>query len=121
FMKAGGYMLKVPAIDIAEVGAGGGSIAFIDDGGLFSVGPRSAGSEPGPACYGKGGELPTVTDANIVLGLLNQEGLAGGELPVAPERARHAIHKHVAEPLGMTVEAAALGIRKVANIAMARA
>ena len=71
FIKAGGYMLKVPAIDIAEVGAGGGSIASIDEGGLLRVGPESAGADPGPACYGLGNDRPTVTDANVVLGLLN--------------------------------------------------
>ena len=78
FIKGGGYMLKVPAIDIAEVGAGGGSIAWIDEGGLLQVGPISAGAEPGPVCYGLGNERPTVTDANVALGILNQDSLAGG-------------------------------------------
>jgi N-methylhydantoinase A len=82
FIKAGGYMLKVPAIDIAEVGAGAGSSARFDAGGLLRVGPESAGATPGPACYGLGGERPTVTDANVVLGFLNPEYLAGGELPL---------------------------------------
>src|SRR5215467_6659379 len=71
FIKAGGYMLKVPAIDIAEVGAGGGSLAGIDKGGLLKIGPESAGAVPGPACYGLGNDRPTVTDANVVLGLIN--------------------------------------------------
>ncbi len=88
FIKAGGYMLKVPAIDIAEVGAGGGSIAAVDPGGLLRVGPVSAGAEPGPACYGQGGERPTVTDANVVLGYLNPEALAGGALAARPGAGR---------------------------------
>ena len=89
FVKAGGYMLKVPAIDIAEVGAGGGSLAGIDKGGLLKVGPESAGAMPGPACYGLGNDRPTVTDANVVLGLINPRALAGGRLAIdrQPERA----------------------------------
>jgi len=121
FIKAGGYMLKVPAIDIAEVGAGAGSIAWIDPGGLLRVGPESAGALPGPACYGLGGERPTVTDANVVLGYLNPAHLAGGELPIDAARAEAAIRRHVAEPLGLSVVEAAHGIREVANANMARA
>ncbi len=121
FIKAGGYMLKVPAIDIAEVGAGAGSIAHIDDGGLLRVGPESAGAHPGPACYALGGGRPTVTDANVALGFLNPAYLAGGELRIDAERARAAIRAHVAEPLGLSVEEAAHGIREVANANMARA
>ena len=121
FIKAGGYMLKVPAIDIAEVGAGAGSIAWIDPGGLLRVGPESAGALPGPACYGLGGEKPTVTDANVVLGYLNPAHLAGGELPIDAARAQAAIRRHVAEPLGLPVVEAAHGIREVANANMARA
>ncbi|HTG13273.1 MAG TPA: hydantoinase/oxoprolinase family protein, partial [Candidatus Eisenbacteria bacterium] len=121
FIKAGGYMLKVPAIDIAEVGAGAGSIAHIDDGGLLRVGPESAGAHPGPACYALGGGRPTVTDANVALGFLNPAYLAGGELRIDAERARAAIRAHVAEPLGLSVEDAAHGIREVANANMARA
>ena len=121
FIKAGGYMLKVPAIDIAEVGAGAGSIAHIDDGGLLRVGPESAGAHPGPACYALGGARPTVTDANVALGFLNPASLAGGELRIDAERARAAIRAHVAEPLGLSVEDAAHGIREVANANMARA
>ena len=121
FIKAGGYMLKVPAIDIAEVGAGAGSIAHIDNGGLLRVGPESAGAHPGPACYALGGGRPTVTDANVALGFLNPAYLAGGELRIDAERARAAIRAHVAEPLGLSVEDAAHGIREVANANMARA
>ena len=121
FIKGGGYVLKVPAIDIAEVGAGGGSVASIDAGGLLTVGPESVGAMPGPACYRLGNDRPTVTDANMVLGYLNQRALAGGSLPVDPELARQAIAKHVATPLGLGLLEAAHGVRYIANINMARA
>ena len=121
FTKGAGYMLKVPAIDIAEVGSGGGSIAWIDAGGLLQVGPTSAGGDPGPACYGRGNERPTVTDANMVLGLLNPEALAGGSLKVNPALSAKAIETHVARPLGISLMKAAHGIRAVANAGMARA
>jgi len=114
-------MLKVPAIDIAEVGTGAGSIAWIDEGGLLRVGPQSAGARPGPACYGIGGTRPTITDANVVLGYLNPEHLAGGELKLDAARARQAIQDQVAAPLGLPIVEAAQGIRDVANASMARA
>ena len=121
FIKAGGVMLKVPAIDLAEVGTGAGSIAWIDDGGLLRVGPRSAGARPGPACYGIGGDAATITDANVVLGYLNPAHLAGGQLKLRAELAREAITRHIAQPLGLSVVDAAHGIREVANASMARA
>jgi N-methylhydantoinase A len=121
FIKAGGYMLKVPAIDIAEVGTGAGSIAAIDAGGLLRVGPQSAGAHPGPACYGIGGTQPTITDANVVLGYLNPEHLAGGELALRADLARAAVERHIAGPLGLSLIEAAHGIRDVANASMARA
>ena len=121
FVKAGGYMLKVPAIDIAEVGAGGGSLAGIDKGGLLKVGPESAGAMPGPACYGLGNGRPTVTDANVVLGLINPRALAGGRLAIDRSLSERAIVKHVGKPLGLLLEDAAHGIRAVANAAMSRA
>lgn len=121
FVKGGGYVLKVPAIDIAEVGAGGGSIAWIDAGGLLCVGPESAGASPGPACYGKGNDRPTVTDANMALGYLNPQALAGGSLPVDPALSAQAIDRHVGSPLTMDTLAAAHGIRHLANVNMARA
>jgi N-methylhydantoinase A len=121
FVKAGGYMLKVPAIDIAEVGAGGGSLAAIDKGGLLKVGPESAGAVPGPACYDLGNERPTVTDANVVLGLLNPRELAGGRLAIDRRLSERAILSHVAKPLSLSLEDAAHGIRAVANAAMSRA
>jgi N-methylhydantoinase A len=121
FVKAGGYMLKVPAIDIAEVGAGGGSIAAIDKGGLLVVGPQSAGAIPGPACYGLGNDRPTVTDANVVLGFINPSSLAGGRLGIDKALSEQAIARHLAHPLGLDVADAAHGIRAVANVNMARA
>ena len=121
FIKGGGYMLKVPAIDIAEVGAGGGSIAWIDDGGLLQVGPVSAGADPGPACYGRGNDRPTVTDANVVLGYLNPGGLAGGSLEIDPALSEKAVMDYIGTPLGLDLVQAASGIRKIANVAMARA
>ena len=121
FTKGGGYMLKVPAIDIAEVGAGGGSIAWVDEGGMLQVGPLSAGANPGPAAYGLGNDRPTVTDANIVLGYIGETGLAGGSLKVDRPLAEAAIAKEIARPLGLDVVEAALGIRRIANVNMARA
>jgi N-methylhydantoinase A len=121
FIKAGGYLLKVPAIDIAEVGAGAGSIAHVDEAGLLHVGPRSAGGDPGPAAYAQGGSEPTVADANIVLGFLNPAGLVGGGLALRPDLARAAIERAVAQPLGLAIEAAAMGIRALANANMVRA
>ena len=121
FIKAGGYMLKVPAIDIAEVGAGGGSLASIDHGGLLVVGPQSAGAVPGPACYGLGNDRPTVTDANVVLGFINPNSLAGGKLAIDRSRSEAAIQSHVGKLLQLPLADAAHGIRAVANAAMARA
>jgi N-methylhydantoinase A len=121
FIKGAGYMLKVPAIDIAEVGSGGGSIARIDAGGLLVVGPESAGGDPGPACYGRGTQQATVTDANMVLGFLNPHLLAGGSLRVNATLSKRAVEEHVARPLQLSVDDAAHGIRQVANVNMARA
>jgi len=120
FIKAGGYMMRVPTVDVAEVGSGGGSIAWIDDGGLLHVGPVSAGADPGPACYGQGGDRPTVSDANVVLGYL-PDRLAGGELHLDIAKARLVIDRDLAQPLGLSVEDAAFGVREVANANMARA
>lgn len=116
----GGYTIGTPSIDVAEIGVGGGSIAWLDEGRSIRVGPRSAGSNPGPVCYGLGGTEPTVTDANLVLGHLNQTHLVGGTLPVDLEAARRAIARVIAEPLGMSVEDAAYGIVAVANAGMIR-
>ena len=120
-LTGGGYLLNVPAIDLAEVGAGGGSIIRIDTGGSMQVGPRSAGARPGPVCYGLGGEAPTVTDANVVLGYLNPSFLCGGELRIDAAASARAIERSVAGPLGLTSEHAAWGARQVAIANMIRA
>ena len=118
--KGGGYALKLPVIDVSEVGAGGGSIVRIDAGGALKVGPDSAGAVPGPACYAKGGTEPTVTDASVVLGYLNPDALAGGTVPIESERARAAVQK-IASALGVSLLDAALGIHRLANSTMMRA
>ena len=116
-----GHPIRVPVIDLAEVSAGGGSIAWIDPGGALRVGPASAGAEPGPACYGRGGERPTVTDANVVLGRLSPTHLLGGRLPIDSAAAEAAVRTHVADPLGQDVMEAAAGIVSVVNHGMAEA
>lgn len=121
FKRGSGIPLKVPVIDLIEVGAGGGSIARVDSIGLLKVGPDSAGADPGPACYGKGGEWPTVTDANLVLGYLAPDYFLGGEMRLDRAAAERAIQAHVAGPLGISVEQAAWGIHEVVNEYMAGA
>jgi N-methylhydantoinase A len=116
-----GHPIRVPVVDLAEVSAGGGSIAWIDPAGALRVGPESAGAVPGPVCYGRGGQLPTVTDADVVLGLLNPNHLLGGKLAIDREAAVNAVRVHIADPLGLSVEDAALGILAVVNNAMAEA
>ncbi len=115
-----GYPVKIPMIDVEGIGAGGGSIAWVDTGGALNVGPQSAGADPGPACYGQGGRLPTVTDANLVLGRLNPGYFLGSEMPLYVDRAREAILRHVAESLNMSTEDAAAGIIRVVNANMVR-
>ena len=115
-----GYPIKAPMLDIHTVGAGGGSIAFIDSGGLLKVGPRSAGADPGPVCYDRGATEPTVTDANVVLQTLNPTHLLGGRMPVRQDLARDAIAR-LAGPLGLDVMATAQGIISVVTANMARA
>ncbi len=116
-----GQPLRLPALDIETISAGGGSIATVDDGGALRVGPQSAGAEPGPACYGRGGEAATVTDAAVVLGLLAPDGFLGGELPLAPALAEAAVRRSVADPLGLPVAEAAAGIVAVALANMVQA
>jgi N-methylhydantoinase A len=116
-----GFPVKVPILDVQAIGAGGGSLAWIDQGGALNVGPESAGSEPGPACYGRGGDRPTVTDANLVLGRLNPDYFLGGEMKLYPDLAEKAIRQHVAGPLGLSVDEAASGIIRVVNANMVRA
>ncbi len=116
-----GYPVNTTVIDVVEVGTGGGSIAWIDPGNRFRVGPRSAGAVPGPACYALGGDRPTVTDANIVLGRIPIAEPLGGEIRLDPELARRAIEEHIARPLTLDVIHAAAGIVEIAEAAMARA
>jgi N-methylhydantoinase A len=115
------YPIKTPMIDIHVIGAGGGSIAWMDDAGALKVGPHSAGAEPGPAAYGRGGDEPTITDANISLHRLNPVALLDGRMPVDKAAARQVVEEHVAGPLGLDVEAAAHGILRIANANMSRA
>jgi N-methylhydantoinase A len=117
FTGASGYPILVPSIDLVEIGAGGGSVAWVDSGGKLRVGPRSAGAIPGPACVAQGGVEPTVTDANLVLGRLSPDGLLGGDLPVDIDAATAAI-RGVAEATGLSITEAALGIVAIANAAM---
>lgn len=108
------YRIGVPMIQVETLGAGGGSIGWIDSLGILQVGPQSAGSQPGPACYGQGGEEPTTSDANLILGYLNPDGLLGGKLPLSVEKARAALMR-IAEPFGLTVEQVAYGMFTIVN------
>jgi N-methylhydantoinase A len=116
-----GHALRVPSLDIVEVGAGGGSVAWVDGDGVLRVGPRSAGAEPGPVCYGRGGQEPTVTDANVVLGYMARRDLAGGTLPIDVDAARRAVERRLAAPLGLDVLDAAYGVHQIAGATMLRA
>ena len=111
----------LPVVDTVEVGSGGGSIARVDHSGSLKVGPESAGADPGPACYGKGGTEPTVTDANLLLGRLDPAQFLGGEMPLNVDAAREAISRCVARPLGLPVTEAALAIVKIAVMNMSLA
>ncbi len=113
-----GYPLRVPMVDVNSIGSGGGSIAWVDAAGGLRVGPESAGSEPGPACYGRGGERPTVTDASVVLGYIDPANFSGGALTLNPDLARKAIGT-LAKELGMSIEETALGIHRIVNAQMA--
>ncbi|MDE2740704.1 MAG: hydantoinase/oxoprolinase family protein [Gemmatimonadota bacterium] len=119
--RGAGYPIRTPVIDLVEIGAGGGSIAWVDPGGILRVGPQSAGADPGPVCYGQGGTQPTVTDANLVLGRLNPNYFLGGEIALDPTAAQRAIEQHCAQPLGMDLVEAAHGIVEIANTAMVNA
>jgi N-methylhydantoinase A len=116
--QLGGYRIASPIIDIHTLGAGGGSIAWIDDGGMLQVGPRSAGARPGPICYGRGGEEPTVVDANLLLGYLNPGFFLGGRIPLDVARPGAVLRERIADPLGLDVLEAAIGISKVVNANM---
>ena len=121
FMKGSGLPVRIPVIDMIEIGAGGGSIAEVDSRGTLSVGPRSAGADPGPACYGLGGRRASLTDANLVLGYLAPASFLGGRMALDVDAARQAIDESIARPMGVAVERAAWGIHEVANEDVARA
>ena len=107
------HKIALPMLDIHTIGAGGGSIGWLDPGGMLRMGPQSAGADPGPACYGKGGRLPASTDANLVLGYLDPDYFAGGRMKLSVDAARAAIREHIAEPMGLSIEAAAAGMFRV--------
>jgi N-methylhydantoinase A len=119
--KGSGLPLRIPVVDLIEIGAGGGSIVRVDRLGLINVGPDSSGAAPGPACYGLGGQHPTVTDADLVLGYLDPGSFLGGRMRLDASAARSAIERHVARPLGLSVEEAALSIHEIVNESMANA
>src|SRR5439155_17666936 len=112
--RGAGYPVRTPVIDLVEIGAGGGSLAWVDPGGALRVGPRSAGADPGPACYGRGNDQPCVTDANLVLGRINPDYFLGGEIRLRPELARAAVGR-LADRLGLGLPEAARGIIEIAN------
>lgn len=116
--EATGQPMQLPVVDIVEVGAGGGSVAWIDKTGGMHVGPQSAGADPGPACYGKGAEDPVVTDADLILGRINAKRFLDGGMPLAIEAARNAVRNKLAQPLGLSIEDAALGIARIADTTM---
>ena len=120
-LTGAGYMLKVLAIDLAEVGAGGGSIVWTDTGGSMQIGPHSAGADPGPVCYDIGGTEPTVTDATLILGYINPDYLTGGDLRLNAEKSRSVFEERVAEPLGLPLDRAAYGAYQIAASNMMRA
>ena len=121
FKRGSGIPVRVPVVDLMEIGAGGGSIAKVSAKGTLEVGPESASADPGPACYGGGGALPTVSDADLVLGYLNPAYFLGGRMPLDKNLARSAIAAHLAQPLGLSIEQAAWGIHSVVNENMAAA
>lgn len=116
--KGSGYPVRTPVIDLVEVGAGGGSLAWIDAGGSLRVGPRSAGADPGPVCYGRGGVNPALTDANLILGRLDPGFFLGGEMALDPEGARRAMEEKIAAPLGLDAMSSAAGVVDIANAGM---
>jgi N-methylhydantoinase A len=116
-----GLAIRIPVLDIVEVGTGGGSIAYLDEGGALHVGPKSSGAEPGPASYGRGGQEPTVTDANVILGRLSPEAFMGGDMELDRAAAEQALRKRIARPLGVDLRRAAAGMLEVATSSMANA
>ncbi|MEX0280036.1 MAG: hydantoinase/oxoprolinase family protein [Arenibacterium sp.] len=121
FKKGSGMLVSTPVVEMVEIGAGGGSIASIDSMGRIQVGPQSAGSEPGPACYGRGGDAPTVTDANLLLGRLDPENFAGGAIPLHVEASETAITSRLSDAAGLSSESAAFGVTEMVDENMANA
>ena len=121
FLRGSGLPLRIPVIEMIEIGAGGGSVARVDELGQIAVGPRSAGADPGPACYGRGGEEATVTDADLVVGRIDTHRFAGGTLSLQPEAATRAVARAVADPLSLTTPIAGCGISEVVDERMANA
>jgi N-methylhydantoinase A len=119
--RVNGHVLRVPVIDIIEVSAGGGSIAWVDAGGSLHVGPQSAGADPGPVCYQRGGTAPTITDANLLLGRINPDNFLGGEMRLDRSAAEIAVQSQIAQPLGLNLITASAGIIRLANVKMAHA
>ena len=119
--QAGEWLLGVSSLDLVEIGSGGGSIAWVDESGMLKVGPQSAGADPGPACYGRGGNVPTVTDADLVLGWLNAEFFLGGQMPLNLDAAKSAIDARIAQPLGLDPVKAADGVVRIVNSHMVEA
>ena len=117
-LQGGGYYVGAATVDLAEVGAGGGSIAWLDSGGILKVGPHSAGADPGPIAYGLGGDRVTVSDANFLLGRIPAEYFLGGEMKLDLERARRIVQEQLAKPLNITVEEACAAVVEVANANM---
>jgi N-methylhydantoinase A len=121
FMNGAGHPIRVPVIDLAEVSAGGGSIAWVDRAGALRVGPKSAGAEPGPVCYGRGGVEPTITDADLALGRIDAEGFSGGKMRLDAEAAKSAIRENIGAKLDLSGEHAALGVSEIVDENMANA
>jgi N-methylhydantoinase A len=121
FKKGSGMPISIPVIDMVEIGAGGGSLAHVDAMNQIRVGPESAGSEPGPACYGRGGENPAVTDADLILGKLDPDNFAGGSIPLHPNNSAQALHTAIGAPLDMSAQEAAFGLAEVVDENMANA
>jgi N-methylhydantoinase A len=120
-LRGAGYQVRSATVDLAEVGAGGGSVLWLDGAGSLQIGPRSAGARPGPVCYGLGGTEPTTTDASVALGYINPEQIAGGAVRLNADLARRAIHDAIARPLGLSLEEAAHGAHQLAAVSMIRA